>query len=345
MNSQKTYFRFLICLFGITIVLASHKTYAGPGHDDLSVVLVSGDTPRRQADGSLFIPKSAQRQLNIRTSQGQMGEYAKTYDLAGKVIMDPNFGGKVQAIVPGRITPGPNGFPLPGQKVNKGDVLAYITPEAGPGKSRSLAESRLKRLRELSDTVPRKTIEEAEAAVANEELRAPVSGIISTLGVVSGQVVQARDLIFEVVNPSKLLVEALAYDSGLVKNIADGKLEINEKVIELTYLGGGQTLREQALPLTFSAKSDELQFAPIGLPLRVFVNTNNKVSGVKVPTKSLVKNGSNQTIVWIKKSPENFEPRVVVYEPLDGQNIVITSGIKNNDRVVADGASLINQIR
>jgi multidrug efflux pump subunit AcrA (membrane-fusion protein) len=77
----------------------------------------------------------------------------------------------------------------------------------------------------------------------------------------------------------------------------------------------------------------------------VFVNTNTKVLGNKVPTKSLVKSGSNQTIVWVKRNPETFEPRVVVYEPLDGQSIVITSGIKDGDRVVTDGSSLINQIR
>ncbi len=46
-----------------------------------------------------------------------------------------------------------------------------------------------------------------------------------------------------------------------------------------------------------------------------------------------------------KRNPETFEPRVVVYEPLDGQSIVITSGIKDGDRVVTDGSSLINQIR
>ncbi len=346
MNRKQRDFVFRpIILIGLSVALFAFKVHAGPGHGESEVSQVQGDAPKRQSDGSLFIPKPAQRQLHVMTTPGQFGEYAKTYDLAGKVIMDPNFGGKVQAIVAGRITPGPAGFPLPGQKVSKGDVLAYVTPEAGPGKSRSLAESRLKRLRDLSDTVPRKTIEEAEAAVANEELRAPVSGIISTTGVVSGQVVQARDLIFEVVNPSKLLIEALAYDSNLSKNIADGKVDVNGKVIELKYLGGGQTLREQALPLTFSAKSDDLQFLPIGQPIRVFVNTDSKVTGVKAPSKSLVKSSSNQTIVWIKKSPEIFEPRTVVYEPLDGQNIVITSGIKDGERVITDGASLINQIR
>jgi multidrug efflux pump subunit AcrA (membrane-fusion protein) len=344
MNRNLRDLRLFAFLIGLSAALFAFKVHAGPGHDDSSIQ-VQGDAPKRQADGNLFIPKPAQRQLHVMTAPGQSGEYAKTYDLAGKVIMDPNFGGKVQAIVAGRITPGPNGFPLPGQKVNKGDVLAYVTPEAGSGKSRSLAESRLKRLRELSDTVPRKTIEEAEAAVANEELRAPVSGLISTTGIVSGQVVQERDLIFEVVNPSRLLIEVLAYDPNLAKNIADGKVEVNGKVIKLSYLGGGQTLREQALPLTFSAKSDDLQYLPIGQPLRVFVNTNTKVLGNKVPTKSLVKSGSNQTIVWVKGNPETFEPRVVVYEPLDGQSIVITSGIKDGDRVVTDGASLINQIR
>ena len=322
-------------------------SYAGSDHGDEknSTAALSVDTPKRQANGNLFIPKLAQRQLKVETEIAESGDFPKTLDLAGRVMMDPNFGGKVQAVVAGRITPGPKGFPLPGQSVKKGDVLAYVTPEAGPSGTRSLAESRLKRLQELSDTVPRKTIEEAQAAVANEELRAPVSGIISTMGIVSGQVVEARQLIFEVVNPSRLLVEALAYDGTMLKNISGGFIEYSGKTIELQYLGGGQSMRELALPITFSGKNDDLLGIPIGQPLRVFVSTETKYKGFKIPSSAIVKNGANQNIVWIKKSPEEFEPKVVLYEPLDGKYVVVTSGLSAQDRVVSSAASLINQIR
>ncbi|SNC61813.1 efflux RND transporter periplasmic adaptor subunit [Polynucleobacter victoriensis] len=334
------------CVLATTLMLSISVARAGSDHGPGDTTQISSlDIPKRQASGNLFIPKPAQRQLKVETEQVMPGEFPKTLDLAGKVIMDPNYGGKVQAIVAGRITPGPNGFPLPGQKVKQGEVLAYVTPEAGPSGSRSLAESRLKRYRELADTIPRKTLEEAQAAVANEELRAPVAGVISTMGVVSGQVVEPRQLIFEVVNPNRLLVEALAYDGKILKDIAGGYIAYDGKTIQLNYLGGGQSLREQALPITFSGKSEELIGIPVGQPLRVFVSTSTQTKGLKIPLSAIVKNAANQNTVWVKGSPEEFEPRVVLYEPLDGKYVIVTSGLTDKDRVVTNSASLINQIR
>ena len=58
-----------------------------------------------------------------------------------------------------------------------------------------------------------------------------------------------------------------------------------------------------------------------------------------------VENPSNQIIVWVKEAPERFEPRVVTYEPLDGVSVAVTSGLSAGDRVVTQGASLLNQVR
>ena len=317
------------CALAGILILPLSVVVAGSDHGSGEVSAVSSvDAPKRQASGNLFIPKPAQRQMKVETEQVVQGEFAQTLDLAGKVIMDPNYGGKVQAIVAGRIAPGPSGFPLPGQKVKQG-----------------LAESRLKRYRELADTIPRKTLEEAQAALANEELRAPVAGVISTMGVVSGQVVEPRQLIFEVVNPNRLLVEALTYDGKLLKDISGGYITYDGKTIGLKYLGGGQSLREQALPITFSGKSDELIDIPVGQPLRVFVSTSTQKKGLKIPLSAIVKNAANQSAVWVKRSPEEFEPKVVLYEPLDGKYVIVTSGLVDKDRVVTNAASLINQIR
>ena len=196
--------RLLLSAICLSFLFFSTLVLAGDGHDHGDAPpAASGNGPKRQPDGSVFLPKPAQRQIGVRTLLVEPGELPRTHELAGKVVMDPNAGGKVQAIVAGRVTPGPRGLPLPGQQVKKGEVLAYVTPEVG-GNSRSLAESRLRRLRELSDTVPRKVIEEAEAAVANEQLVAPVSGVIASANVVSGQVLEARETLFEIVNPERM---------------------------------------------------------------------------------------------------------------------------------------------
>jgi biotin carboxyl carrier protein len=334
-------------LFSLALFLAAGTTplRAGEGHDHGDAApAATGNGPKRQPDGSVFLPKPAQRQLSVRTQPIESGELPRALELNGKVVMDPNAGGKVQAIVTGRVTPGPRGLPLPGQQVKKGEVLAYVTPEVG-GNSRSLAESRLRRLRELSDTVPRKVIEEAEAAVANEQLRAPVTGVVASANVVAGQVVEARETLFEIVNPQRLLVEALAFDLSLADDVAGAFIVVGEQKLPLRLLGVARSLREQALPLTFAGEGAALASLAIGQPLKVIVHTRSKVQGLAVPAAALMKNPANQSIVWVKTAPERFAPRVVTVAPLDGVSVAVTSGLQPGDRVAVTAATLINQIR
>ena len=136
--------RMVLTALSLAFLLTTPLAQAGDGHDHgdaPAAAAASGNGPRRLPDGSVFLPKPAQRQIGVRTLQVEAGELPKATELSGKVVMDPNAGGKVQAIVAGRVTPGPRGLPLPGQTVKKGEVLAYVTPEVG-GNSRSLAESR-----------------------------------------------------------------------------------------------------------------------------------------------------------------------------------------------------------
>jgi biotin carboxyl carrier protein len=338
-------YRTLLATFSLAFALSTPVAHAGEGNDHGDAPpAASSNGPRRLPDGSVFLPKPTQRQIGIRTLPVEVGELPRGVELTGKVIMDPNAGGKVQAIVAGRVTPGPKGLPTPGQTVRKGEVLAYVTPEVG-GRSRSLAESRLRRLRELADTVPRKVIEEAEAAVANEQLVAPVSGIIALTNVVSGQVVEPRETLFEVVNPERMLVEALAYDMTIANDVAAAFLAVGEQRLPLTLQGVARSLRDQALPLTFLGNGGALSTLAVGQPVKVFVQSRSTVSGIRVPVVALMKNPANQTIVWVKTAPERFEPRLVTTEPLDGANVAVTSGLMSGDRVAVRAAALINQIR
>ncbi|MDR1889452.1 MAG: HlyD family efflux transporter periplasmic adaptor subunit [Zoogloeaceae bacterium] len=335
----------LIALCGLVLTFPALPALAddGHGHGD-EPAAVSGNGPRRLPDGSVFLPKPAQRQMAVRTQPVTTSELPRAFELGGKVMMDPNAGGKVQAVVAGRVTPGPKGLPYIGQTVKKGEVLAYVTPEAG-GHARSLNESRLRRLRELSETVPRKLIEEAEAAVANERLVAPVSGVIAAANVVSGQVVEARETLFEIVDPARVLVEALAFDVEAASDIADAFIVADGQKLPLQLIGAAASLREQALPLLFRGENRALAHLPVGQRVKVFAQSRRAVRGMSVPAAALVKNPANQTIVWVKTAPERFEPRPVTFEPLDGVQVAVTSGLEAGDRVVARAAALLNQIR
>jgi hypothetical protein len=360
----------------LALTLAAQATLAGAdaGHDHGGAAQVTnGSGPQRQPDGSVFLPKPAQRQMGVRTMVGEARQLPRAVELSGKVLMDPNAGGRVQALVAGRLESGPRGLPSAGQSVRKGEVLAYVVPSAGAIErsnqvaqlselraNRSLAEKRLARLQELADSVPRKEIEAAESELASltervtavvgglstrDTLVAPVSGVIASANAVSGQVVDARELVFEVIDPARLRVEALAFDASIGADVAAAFVPVGADKAALKFIGASRALREQALPLVFRAEGPLLNRLAVGQPVTVVVQTRSRVLGIPVPSASLMKNPANQTIVWVKTAPEHFEPRVVTVEPLDGATVAVTAGLKAGDRVATQGATLINQVR
>jgi cobalt-zinc-cadmium efflux system membrane fusion protein len=368
MNRMLTWAGLLLCLGALP---AAH---AGEGHDHGDAPAApSANGPQRQPDGSVFLPKPAQRQLGVRTMVAEAGDLPSAVELSGRVLMDPNAGGKVQALNAGRIEPGPRGLPNPGQAVRKREVLAYVVTSAAPIErsnqaaqlaelraAKALADKRVARLRELQDSVPRKDIEAAESEAASlgariaalgggldtrEALVAPVAGVIASAHAVAGQVVDARELVFEIVDPARLRIEALAFDPALAANVGSATLAVGDQRVPLTFVGAARSLREQALPLAFRAQGPALNGLAVGQPVRVFVQTRSKVKGIAVPVAALMKNPSNQTIVWVKTAPERFEPRAVTTQALDGVDVAVTTGLKPGDRVATQGATLINQVR
>lgn len=375
MKRCTTQTRLTACLAALALSLGlASLAPAGEGHDHGDAPAApSANGPQRLPDGSVFLPKPAQRQLGVRTLLAEAGELPRSFELNGKVVMDPNAGGKVQPLHAGRIEPGPRGLPSPGQPVRRGEVLAYVAPSAPPIEranqaaqlaelraSKSLADKRVARLRELADTVPRREIEAAESEArslaeridalglglsSREALLAPVSGVIASANAVAGQVVDARELVFEIVDPSRLQIEALAFDAAIATSIGSASLAVGAERVPLRFVGAARSLREQALPLRFGAEGQALSALAIGQPVRVFVQSKDRVKGIALPLAALMKNPANQSVVWVKTAPERFEPRTVTVQALDGLRVAVTSGLRPGDRVATQGATLINQLR
>lgn len=363
-----------LILLSAWLLAAAPVVQAGPGHDHGDApVAANSNGPQRLPDGSVFLPKPAQRQLGVRTLLTAEAERPRALELSGTVRMDTNAGGQVQPLNAGRIEPGPRGLPSAGQSVRKGEVLAYVVPSAAPLErasqasqlaelraAQALADKRVARLKELADTVPRKDIEAAESEVASlgarlsalgaglsarEALVAPVAGVIASANAVAGQVVDARELLFEIIDPSRLRIEARAFDSALAANVGSATLALGTQRVPLTFVGAARSLRDQALPLSFRTQGPAPDGLAVGQPVRVFVQTKDPVKGLMVPVAALMKNAANLSIVWVKTAAERFEPRTVTTEPLDGVNVMVTNGLRPGDRVVTQGATLINQVR
>ena len=122
-------FAAILCT-GFALPLAAHE---GHEHgDEKKNQLAPGNAPQRLPDGAVFLPKSAQRGMGVLTVRVAEESLPRTLELPGRVIMDPHVGGRVQAMIPGRIeAAGAHGLPAAGSKVKKGEVLAWVVPASG----------------------------------------------------------------------------------------------------------------------------------------------------------------------------------------------------------------------
>ncbi len=328
----------------------------------------------RLPDGSLFVPKPMQRELGLRHLIAHEEELARAFEFNGKVIADPNAGGRVQATQAGRVEAGAKGLPTLGQQVSKGQVLAYLRPVASSierGNQQAqlaeldaqlvIAERKRARYDELEGAVARSAIEAARleaqalkkrrAAVAAsigaaEPLIAPVSGVVGATSVVAGQVVEAKEILFEVIDPARLAVEALAYDAAQANDIARAYALSagSAQAIELSFVGGARQLREQALPLLFRVTGTDAPLA-VGQPLKVVAQSRRTVKGVAVPRAALAKVSSGETALWVREGAERFALRRVEVAPLDALRVAVVKGLEGGERVVTEGAGMLAQVR
>ncbi|HEX9179982.1 MAG TPA: efflux RND transporter periplasmic adaptor subunit [Burkholderiales bacterium] len=333
----------------------------------------SQESPARLPDGSVHVPKPAQRLLGLRTRLVELREIPQTAELKGHVVPDPNSSGRVQASQPGRVEPGPGGFPYLGQKVKKGEVLAYLSPVSNAiergnqtaqlaevSSALAIAEQKLARYAQLEGSVPRKEVEAARTELESlkarrdavsaslyrrESLAAPASGVVSASTVSAGQVVETREVLFEIVDPQRLWVEAVAYDMSLKGQITGATgVGAAGQPVKLTYLGAGWQLREQALPVQFRI-NPPLPPISVGEKVMLFVETRNKVRGVALPRAAVTRASSGEALAWVHVSAERFAPRRVQTVALDGVNVAVTGGLQPGERVVTEGAALLAQVR
>lgn len=331
------------------------------------------DAPQRMADGSLFVPKATQHLLSVRTVLTAESRAPRTVQLIGTVIADPNSFGRVQPARPGRIEAPDAGLAHVGKRVEKGQLLGYLLPYIEAADKANIesqiaeTEARITKLATILSrynlrpgAMPQVKVDEVEgelnalrrkraelqpSLIAREEIRAPIAGIISVANVVTGQIVEAREILFEIVDPSRFWVEAIAHDPKVTANLSKAFAVTNSgETFALEFAGQGLSLKQQAVPLTFRIAQASPNLG-IGKPVSVLLQSTVELSGMVLPASSVVRSLSGLPIVWVKTEAERFEPHSIRYEALDGQRVVVSAGLKAEARVVTDGATLLNQIR
>jgi len=332
------------------------------------------DEPRRLADGSVFMPKLTQRLLGVRTVLACLDAAPRVEQLIGRVIANPNASGLVQAGQTGRIRPGPNGLPELGMEVREGQPLAILEPnvttvERGQLESQLAelrgsiirAELELARMRDFP-IVPFRTgrmlalrleldglRRQRDALIAgidnHEVLLSPMDGVIAQADTVAGQLAQAGDTLWKIVDPQRMRIEAIAYDEPLVRDIRGAWARTSDsEVMRLAFVGRGLTLTNQGVPLHFEIQGHS-QGLGVNTPVAVYVDGGGGEPALVLPKASLVRDDAGRTVVWEHVDGERFVARPVHAEPLNGQQVLVRAGLQENARIVHVGASHFSQIR
>ncbi|WP_246088512.1 efflux RND transporter periplasmic adaptor subunit [Phreatobacter stygius] len=365
-----------VVVLGIGLALASAGDPAradgdAHAHAHAAAPAIERDVAIRLPDGAVFVPKTTQRILGVRTLLVEQADHGRSVELPARVIPDPNSSGNVQAAVAGRLSAPPGGFPRLGTRVQAGDVLGFVTPpltsaEASDQRQRAaeldqqitLAETRLARSIQMGPAAPRVQADELRIEIQGlrerrarldrfkrepETLVAPVGGVIASANAVAGQIADPATLIFLIVDPAKLWVEALSFDMsvgerGATMRTAEGRSQT------LSYRGSGFADRNQAIPVHFAIEG-EPQGLRLGQLVTVAAESGDRRSGLAVPRAAVLRGQNGQTIVYVKTTGERFEPREIRVEPLDGERVIVVAGLAPDMRVVTRGAELLNQVR
>lgn len=351
---------FLVVLFGVH-----------PADAQQNAAGAARDVSQRFPDGAVFVPKPTQRILAIRTQFTQTQTFPGSVELPARIIPDPAGAGLVQASVAGRLAPPPGGFPRLGTRVAAGDLLALVQPSVGAAdvttqqlQSReldqqiALVERRLERFRQIQNVVPRAQVEDAEIELAGlrarrsnlapaardpERLVAPVAGVVAAVQATAGQIAEPNAVVFQIVDPARYWVEAMSFESHPIAETAAAKLA-DGRTLGLRYRGSGLADRNQAIPIHFAVEG-ETRGLRAGQFLTVLANTRDERTGIAVPRASVLRGANGQSIVYEQSNAERFVPREVRVEALDGERVVIVSGVGTGRRIVTQGAELLNQIR
>jgi cobalt-zinc-cadmium efflux system membrane fusion protein len=365
----------ILMLASLATIAMQRATHAHEGgHDDPTAPVTSGDTARRLPGGQVFVPKPMQRILDVRTLVAKGETVPKTVTLVGRVITDPNRSGVVQSISGGRVIAPSGGLPRTGQAVAKGQVLAEveralqqserttISEKSGEIEQQiAVTEAKLKRLRELAargvalqslvveaelelEGLRRRREVIRETRIEPEPLRAPIDGVIAISRVVAGQVVRPQDLLFQIVDPNTLWVEAYDYGDTDPATLQRASAAVaGGRPMKLTFQGWSRTLQQQATVLQF-AIADPPGSIRVGQPVTVSAELRETATGMIISRDAVARGSNGEAIVWRHVEPEQFEPRPVRIEPFDATRVLIAAGIGEGERIVVRGAELINQI-
>ena len=174
----------------------------------------------------------------------------------------------------------------------------------------------------------------------------PMSGVVAELSITEGQYVAEGGPVVRLENYSMLWVEADVYPSeakdirkGQKVNVIIAGWEDQPQSITIGFItpafeSGGQTIQIRG-----TIPNPNNQWQP-GLHATMLLPSANKTTVLTLPVDAVIRE-ERGTHVWIEGDSSKYEPRMVKTGAEDFDNVEITEGLTEGDKVVVTGAYLL----
>ena len=270
------------------------------------------------------------------------------------------------------------GIVRPGQRVSKGEHLAILATSAEAGGWQQLlgeyklAKAEYERVLRLSNegAVAAKRVQEAQLDLTGREarlwaalggsdignldstgtlfhLRAPTAGILTDTHLRYGQHVEAGEHLFNIVDPSRVWVEAQipASEAHRLEGIRDAYFNISgseaiHRTVDydgrLISVGGLLDSETRRLPVIFEIDNPDNRFKP-GSFAQVYLRREVARKGLAVP-QSAVLDEDGIPVAIVQVGAEDFRKVVLQTGARDEDHVEALSGLTAGDKVVTNGA-------
>ena len=187
-----------------------------------------------------------------------------------------------------------------------------------------------------------------EARSGAFEVRAPLSGIVSSLSAVAGGSVEAGQEILHITDIDRVWVVAGVpeSESDVLQSLSRAELQIGSGDIEIPSKRGrieriGRVVDPESrrIPVVFEISNQD-GLLRIGQSLFARLGKARAEERVSIPVSALVDDGG-RPVVFVQRDGESFERRPVRTGASGGKYVQIVEGLGTGERVVIRGAYLI----
>jgi multidrug efflux pump subunit AcrA (membrane-fusion protein) len=318
----------------------------------------------------LQVDKPAQHRLGVRT-RSVSDLRPPEFTLPGRVVVSPVGVQRIAADQTGMLQPPADGFPLAGQTVMAGDVLAVLHPTLTQDQRGDLQIALAQAERDVTygqTQIQRYSIEQAmaleghlltpsvqivvdyQASLARRdqlrraldsriEIVAPVGGRLLASSVRTGQSVMAGDVLFETVSGGALALEVPLTSAVPDADTALYAVDDRARVFSLRFIGRRLDATTRTPSALYAVQEDNRLAA--GQPLHVTFSPFRS-GGVFIPQHQLFQHAGSEW-VWTHAQAEAFAAMAVTTRDAGNGYRQIETPLPEGTRLVVSGAAALSR--